>query len=356
VEVLCGDGVWIRDQWLYHLKDGTKETMSVWPPKKMPGVKSQRVEVPNTARIELLKNSIAVVTAVAAAVGLDATPIPRDPVTMDTVLPNGNYMYAIRVEGCDDVYKLGHIVINAAKKNQAGELRNTVWQVRYARGPPALPEHLKDKWVRENLRLVALYAGPTLKDEREIQCEVNVFAKDAGMTLYPHTECHDLKTLVRAQRLMAKVGTDVTMGPPIDAAESAKPSQPLQPIDAAESAEPSQPLQPIDAAEPAKPSQPMQPIEPAQPTESANAADQASALAPDLDAAVAAQAQDWLFLCGFNVHCNVHYNVHHNVHYRAFHDPLCSVSAFTIGFMTPLQRFCVHYSFVCACAAIWRSL
>ena len=138
------------------------------------------VMVDNTARIQLLQITAAVVFGVMAV--LDDDVLPPLPTTLDKELPDGVYIYLIEVADCP-VFKLGSVTIchkvHATTGRPCG--RRCIAH-RYFLGSRDMPppgRHLTGVWSRERLSLRHHLEG-SVDEEGEIHAELRKLAKELG--------------------------------------------------------------------------------------------------------------------------------------------------------------------------------
>jgi hypothetical protein len=219
VELLTLHAEWVREQWMYHLKNGgTPMEYRQNTPKK--GEKA--VMLSNAPRINFLETTARVVREIAARLNLAST---RVALTIDTPLAPGEWIYYGKIRNCP-VSKVGHFTSNQriSKSKTCG--KNCIRQ-RYERGPPALGPHAEFWKSLEDFTLVAVVRG-TMDDERALHAELKRVAQDLDFYVSPGAmETHDNRLHKFILRCMREIG-DVMLAtaPTESASEQIQSSEP----------------------------------------------------------------------------------------------------------------------------------
>ena len=194
------DGVrFIEKVWGWHRASGTP--LRVRQQNVRAGM--EPVMVDNTARIQLLQLTAAVVFGVMAVLEVDVLPPP--PVTLDTELPDGVYIYLIEVAD-SPVFKLGTVTIHHKVHATTGQPcgRRCIAH-RYFLGGREMPppgRHFTGAWSKDRLSLKHHVLG-SREDEGDIHAELRKLAVELGFLRgNPREEFHDNRLMLTAIRLM----------------------------------------------------------------------------------------------------------------------------------------------------------
>ena len=155
----------------------------------------------NTARIELLQNTADVVQWVLEQIGVSLA----GPVTLDTLLPDGVYIYLIEVADCP-VFKLGTVTIRSKWDASLGRpcgrrcIAHRYFLGNREKPPPS--RHLTGVWSKDRLSLRHHLEG-SAAEEGEIHAELRKLAKELGFLQgNPGGEFHDNRLIPTAIRMM----------------------------------------------------------------------------------------------------------------------------------------------------------
>jgi hypothetical protein len=209
VELLCEKSEWVVKRWLTHRIKGTKKEVREGQTPAKGEVPKMRL---NTELVELLTHSNLVVRKVAEKMGVEAG---QKPLTMDTPLPPGGYIYWITIKGDCPVDKGGHFQVKEVKGEEAFvSLREGRYNDR--KKPPSLTPHAVGHWRPDNLELYALVSHASLDDEHRLHKLLNDEANNGGCyKRSPGNEMHDKALRTLWVQEMGKLGTlNVANQPP----------------------------------------------------------------------------------------------------------------------------------------------
>jgi hypothetical protein len=201
VELLCEKSEWVVKRWLTHRIKGTKNEVRVGQTPAKGEVPSMRL---NTELMELLTHSNLVVRKVAEKMGVESG---QKPLTMETPLPPGGYVYWITIKGDCPVDKGGHFQVKEVKGEEAFvSLREGRYNDR--KKPPSLTPHAVGHWRLDNLELYALASHASLDDEHRLHKLLRDEAREGGCyKRSPGNEMHDKALRMLWVQEMGKLGT-----------------------------------------------------------------------------------------------------------------------------------------------------